>query len=295
MAYVNYVREHMAFIERASDLNLNGNERTLWYALIHIANQRANGSDWPEDFISVPNKRLLALVPFGEKNIPVLRNRLRQAGLIDFRNGERNKRAPEYKILYLTAELSTETPQNAESYRKNDGKIEGNGTGKSVGKGIGNGCGKAVGNGGNLNVNLNDKPKRNINACEEDDERLELTRRAQEAYRTAFGHEPTTAEINRMVNAEINHHMSADMLDEAIKQAAEAHAVHPAMYVLSILSDWRSAFVFSREDLDEYLALKKACDGRDSFLSRDKAMQMELDAFDRRMKEAHVRGLRAIG
>ena len=27
MAYVNYVREHMAFIERASDLNLTGNER----------------------------------------------------------------------------------------------------------------------------------------------------------------------------------------------------------------------------------------------------------------------------
>lgn len=295
MAYVNYVREHMAFIERASDLNLNGNERTLWYALIHIANQRANGSDWPEDFISVPNKRLLALVPFGEKNIPALRNRLRQAGLIEFRTGERNKRAPEYKILYLTAELSTENPQTAECYRKNDGKIDGNRTGKIVGKGMGNGWDKAGCNDRNLNVNLNDKPNRNLNACEEDDEWLELTRRAREAYRTAFGHDPTTAEINRMVNAEIAHHMSADMLDEAIKQAAEAHAVHPAMYVLSILSDWRSAFVFSREDLDEYLSLKKACDGRDAFLCRDKALQMEQDAFDRRMKEAHVRGLRAIG
>ena len=119
--------------------------------------------------------------------------------------------------------------------------------------------------------------------------------RAQEAYRAAFGHEPTTAEISRMVTAEISHHMSADMLDEAIKQAAEAHAVYPAMYVLSLLSDWRSAFVFSREDLDEYLSLKRACDGRDAFLTRDKAFELEQEAFDRRMQEARARGLRVIG
>lgn len=291
MAYVNYVREHMAFIERASDLNLNGNERTFWYALIHIANQRANGSDWPEDFISVPNKRLLALVSFTEKNIPALRNRLRQAGLIEFKAGERNKRAPEYKILYLTAELSTDHPQREESCRNYMGNDRGNGRGNDRGNDMGNDRGNDRG----LNVNLNDKPKRNLNVCEEDDARLELIKRAQEAYRSAFGHEPTTAEISRMVTAEISHHMSADMLDEAIKQAAEAHAVYPAMYVLSLLSDWRSAFVFSREDLDEYLSLKRACDGRDAFLTSDKAFELEQEAFTRRMQEARARGLRVIG
>ena len=256
MAYVNYVREHMAFIERASDLNLTGNERTLWYALIHIANQRANGSDWPEDFISVPNKRLLALVPFGEKNIPVLRNRLRQAGLIEFRPGKRNERAPEYKILYLTAELSTETPQNAESYRKNDGKNEGNGTGKSVGKGIGNGWGKAVGNGGNLNVNLNVTPNVNPNMHTDDDdeaaaerERAAMENRVRVAFREEMGREALPAEVRSIVLVAINIGMEEEVVVQAIAKSAIMHARNPAAYVIEVIREWNRKGIHTVYDL----------------------------------------------
>ena len=256
MAYVNYLREHMAFIERASDLNLNGNERTFWYALIHIANQRANGSDWPEDFISVPNKRLLALVPFGEKNIPALRNRLRQAGLIEFRTGERNKRAPEYKILYLTAELSTETPQNAESYRKNDGKNEGNRTCKSVGKGMGNGWDKAVGNGGNLNVNLNVTPNVNPNMHTDDDDaaaaeraRAAMENRVRMAFREEMGREALPAEVRSIVLVAINIGMEEEVVVQAIAKSAIMHARNPAAYVIEVIREWNRKEIHTVYDL----------------------------------------------
>ena len=107
MAYVNYVREHMTFIEYAADERLSANERLLWYALIHLMNRRANGSDWPEDFISIPNSRILVLVPFGEDTLIDVRNRLAQRGLIDYQKGERNKRAPLYRMHYFHAEPST--------------------------------------------------------------------------------------------------------------------------------------------------------------------------------------------
>lgn len=63
MPIVNYVREHMRFIEYASDEGLSSGERLVWYALMHIINGRAQGSIWPEGFIRIANDRLLALCP----------------------------------------------------------------------------------------------------------------------------------------------------------------------------------------------------------------------------------------
>ena len=51
MPIVNYVREHRRFIDYASDEQLTSGERLLWYALMEIMNQRAQGRDWPEGFI----------------------------------------------------------------------------------------------------------------------------------------------------------------------------------------------------------------------------------------------------
>lgn len=282
MAYVNYVREHMAFIEFASDKNLTGNERTFWYALIHEANRRANGSDWPEDFISIPNSRLLALVPFSENKIPELRNRLRQLGLIDFRKGDRNKRAPEYKIIYFSAELSTGYEQDGESYHRNGGNFGGNFGGNNGSKPGGN-LGSCF---GNPIINLNDKPNRKPNAYQDDDELLELKEGARRAYVRGFGCEPTEAETDMMARGALSRSMSAEMLGEAIREAAAAHAAYPMMYVLTLLSDWQREYVRTVGDLDEYILLRRACEGKDPAIPMREAEKMADEAYRRRMEDA---------
>lgn len=286
MAYVNYVREHMAFIEFASDKNLTGNERTFWYALIHEANRRANGSDWPEDFISIPNSRLLALVPFSENKIPELRNRLRQLGLIDFRKGDRNKRAPEYKMIYFSAELSTGYEQDGKSYHRNSGNFGCN-NGSNLGSNNGNKPGGNLGSYfGNSIINLNDKPNRKPNAYQDDDELLILTESARRAYVRGFGCEPTETEANMIARGALSRSMSAEMLGEAIREAAAAHAVYPAMYVIKLLGDWQREAVYTVEDLDEYISLRRACEGKDPTIPVREAEKMADEAYRRRMEDA---------
>ena len=98
---VNYVREHERFIEYAADERLTPNEQLLWYALVHIFNQRAEGNEWPDGFIRITNDRMFTYLPIKWDAMAKARNALKQRGLIDFRNGSRNKTAPEYKINWF--------------------------------------------------------------------------------------------------------------------------------------------------------------------------------------------------
>lgn len=251
MAYVNYVREHMAFIERASDKNLSGNERTFWYALIHIANQRANGSDWPEDFISIPNNRLLALVPFSENKIPELRNKLKQAGLIDFRAGDRNKRAAAYKILYMTSELSTGNAQNADGYHKICDKTGCN-TGNKTGCNNGNktGC-----NNGNLYVNQNVTPNETMHTDDDDAAAAEYRARAameervRDTFRQEMGRDALPAEVRSIMLVAINSSMEEELVVQAIAKSAVMHARNPAAYVIEIIREWNRKGIRTVYDL----------------------------------------------
>lgn len=101
MAIVNYVREHMRFIEYAADEHVTTGERLLWYALMHIFNQRAQGNVWPDEFIRISNDRLLSYAGMKFDTMAEARNRLRQRGLIEFTKGERNKMAPSYRMIYF--------------------------------------------------------------------------------------------------------------------------------------------------------------------------------------------------
>ena len=122
MPIVNYVREHERFIEYAADEELTASDRCLWYALMHIFNQRANGNDWPGDFIPITNKRLFMFFPGGFDTLVRSRNKLKQKKLIDFHAGNRNQAAPMYKILYFYPENTDKKefyPQNTDNIRDN--------------------------------------------------------------------------------------------------------------------------------------------------------------------------------
>ena len=102
MATVNYVREHIRFMEYAADEGLTSGERLLWFALMHVINRHARGSDWPEDYVRISNARLMAYCPMKYDTLAKAREALRRRGLIDYREGERNRRPPAYRVHYFS-------------------------------------------------------------------------------------------------------------------------------------------------------------------------------------------------
>ncbi|MBQ8507198.1 MAG: hypothetical protein IJ466_07215 [Clostridia bacterium] len=108
MCNVNFVAEFNAFMRYAEDNMLSGRERLLWTALFHAANERAAWNEqtrefaWPDDFFPVSNDALHSNACLDKRAIADVRNTLKQQGLIDFIPGERNKRHPKYKLIYLT-------------------------------------------------------------------------------------------------------------------------------------------------------------------------------------------------
>lgn len=101
MSVVNYIREHMRFMEYAADEQLSSGERLVWYALMHIMNQRAQGNVWPDQFVRVSNARLLTYCPMKYDTMAAAREGLRRRGLIDFICGEKNKTSPAYRVNYF--------------------------------------------------------------------------------------------------------------------------------------------------------------------------------------------------
>ncbi len=101
MAKVNYVREHIQFMEFAAEEALTLGERVLWYALMHLFNRRARGSEWPDDYVRVNNRRLMLYCGMKYDTMARARQGLRQRGLIDYIEGERNRQIPAYRVHYF--------------------------------------------------------------------------------------------------------------------------------------------------------------------------------------------------
>lgn len=149
---VNYVREHERFIEYAADERVPANVQLLWYALMHIFNQRAEGNEWPDGFIRIANDRLFTYLPIKWDAMAKARNALKQMGRIDFRNGNRNKAAPEYRIIPFYPPCY---PFKTDNERGNTGGNE-----------RGNQRGNTGGNPGDININVNrtyTEPKQETN------------------------------------------------------------------------------------------------------------------------------------
>ena len=135
MPIVNYVREHTRFMEYATDEHLTPSERLLWYALMHIMNQRAKGNDWPGEFIRISNDRLLSYCPMKYDTIAAARNGLKQRGLIDYQKGDKNKLSPAYRMIYFSPEESN--PEISDNMGGNIGDNMGGNIGDNMGGNIG--------------------------------------------------------------------------------------------------------------------------------------------------------------
>ena len=145
MPIVNYVREHERFIEYAADEHISLSERSVWYALMHIMNQRAQGNVWPDEFIRISNDRLLSLCPIRFDTMAAARNGLKQHGLIDFLPGKKNKESPAYRMIYFYPQyIAPSSEQDGESYPKISDNI-GDNVGDNIRGNIGDNKGGNIG------------------------------------------------------------------------------------------------------------------------------------------------------
>ena len=272
--FVNYVREINAFHRYANVNFLGSSERLLWFGLMDYINLHyASGSEWPGDFISIPNKGILSHVPFGEDTLTEARSRLKQRGLIEYLPGKKNKEAPKYRIHYFSMELSTGYQQNVGTdYTEKTGNVPGNMPGNIPGNIPGNVPGNVPGSHPYINLNVTPhNPKPNVTP---DDEEEEAEERAREeavavidsAFRESYGRSATIAEANILALRYCRSGMTEpEVLREAVREAAQHGAKNPAIYARRILSDWDGDYIRTVQDLNEWQVLKTMYHGDDCF------------------------------
>ncbi len=112
---------------------------------------------------------------------------------------------------------------------------------------------------------------------EEDDEDI---KRVRDAWYVSFGSKPTPALINRLLNAGV----SVQLIEKAIRISAAKSPKRPADFVLAVLRDWKGERL-TIDDVDEYLMINDAINGRIAFINRDDALD-QLQQFRERKKAA---------
>ena len=268
MPIVNYIREHRRFIQYASDEKLTANERLLWYALMEIMNQRADGCVWPDDFIRVGNDRVLTLCPMGFDTMAKARNGLKQRGLIEFRAGDKNKTNPAYKMNYFCPEDYPENSDKAPFYPKNSDNIQDNMSGNAEDNNGGNKGDNQRGRTGDQNQTKTENniyTKRDPDEEEEHEKQLLRVRARAEAaaaWKENLGEAANPAVLNRIGHAQAeNWQFDRGVIAYAVELAAMNGGGNPSGYVFRTLDDWRRHKVFTREDAEEYAFLFRASNG----------------------------------
>ena len=265
MPIVNYVREHIRFMEYAADENLTASERLLWFALMHIHNQRAQDKYWPDDFIRISNDRLLTYCPMKFDTMAKARNALKQRGLIEFEKGDKNKKHPAYRMIYFFPQQGI--PDNCpdgNSYPNNSDN-----TGDNMGYNAGY-------NTGDIYINYTDKPiPETIHnptvtpstlvtpvVQEEDDENNindPVLMRAREEVKTSwkqcFGSFPNPSIVDNIsFFAAKRFKFGEGIINEAICLAATKMVTSPVDYILTLFRDWGiHQKVKTLDDLEYYL------------------------------------------
>lgn len=288
MIQVNYIAEMEAFIVYASHNGLSANERTLWYALFHLANERAKAAGWPDGFIPVSNKILLSLVPFSENTLPGVRNRLAQRGLIEYSKGKRKEANPCYRMRYFRASY----PQNVD--KPVDKPVDKQGgadcaklstcyTPNSGGKkdGINDSKNSGINNGINADIRINHTERETGTKQNEEDIRTTRTDSCARAGRKrrpwADPPEEQTAlqQLRMMEKGEAfamtygsgrelaealieSDRFPASLVLEAVKRTMERHRRDPldspAHYTERVLEDWTRRGIRTRESLVQHMS-----------------------------------------
>lgn len=240
----------------AADNGLTGPERELWHVLLQLFNERARGNQFPDGFLRLPNKVVLALLSYSEDTLGRARNRLAQQGLIEFVRGSRREDLPMYRMIWLTA---SRAPENgAQVYPQDCPQVYPQFAGKNADNTY-----------SNIDVDgtetdLDEYPVSPYTEILEDDEEKQPRARASEeaepsedleefeggspdqqetnqvirdSFRQHYGRKPHRAELRRIRQTAGILGMPPVMVGIAIRLAAEHNAGAPAMYATQVLND----------------------------------------------------------
>ena len=283
MPIVNYVREHMRFIEIAKDEKITASERLLWYALMHVMNLNAKRNVWPDDFIRISNDRLLLYCPLGFDAMAKARNGLKQRGLIDFTPGKKNKLSPAYRMNYFFPESPDSNTEKTDNMWGNNGDNMQDNNGGNIQDNPG-------GNMGDFYINYTSKPILSVNGnpVEEDikDDNTAGDARAREGADRLSGIYPPRNRrlsqdetrvyfwikdslsdveslcemygfdgrriIRRIADSDA---YPLDLVAYAIEKTHDRNRNYPldnaAAYTVKLLNDWREQGFTCREDVQE--------------------------------------------
>lgn len=285
MPIVNYVREHIRFMEYATDEHLSSSERLVWYALMHIMNQRAQGNIWPDEFIRISNDRLLSFCPMKMDTMAAARNRLKQRGLIDFLNGEKNKKSPAYRMIYFYPQyVQPETERDGSQDSKSNteksyymGDNMGYNFGGNIGDKPGDNPGGNIGDIYNKHIRIQERiQEQETESTTEEDEELERAREeTKDAWIRYFGKEPTPGIIDLLAQRSCTCEFGEGVIDHAISVASYRNADSPTDFILTLFCDWRKNGIRNLNDLGEYGFL------RDAYMNKHPEIMNWQDARDR--------------
>ena len=273
MPIVNYIREHEWFIEFAADEGLKPNDIALYDAILYFVNRQAKGNDWPEDFIRIRNDRLLPFCHMGFDAMARSRNKLKQKGVIDFLNGNRNSEAPAYKILYKCLEEKSFS-QDSGFYPFSADKSTDKPTDKSTGKTADKPADKSAyiipnytGNGiryqNGIDEDDEDDDDIRAGACEDPiTDRKEREAGIRAGFVRAFGRKPYPSELDGLVQSSWIMKMSVPMVIRAMEIAAQEGAVKPVQYVRAVLAEWNRQEVKQPHQIDAFRVSEDMRSGR---------------------------------
>lgn len=271
MCNVNYISEFNAMMRVMSKNSLTGRERLLWIALFYAANDRAEYNlhtgerDWPTEFFPVPHSELNLLSTLNKKAIEEVRNSLKQRGLIDFRNGSRNKAAPQYKLYYQSIKIGGENDPNMYPSKHPS----------SAPSAYPNSDPNMGARSRSLLLNKRDTETEDQSGVSEDEEETNnlsfkpRTREITEYWKSCFGAEPTAAVADYLANFQFEHEFDNEIIDAVINRAALVNPSNVFDYLKTVLLDLSAKDVRHLKDLDNHFIEFKFAKIREQRRNRD--------------------------
>jgi hypothetical protein len=281
MSRVNYVREMEAFGDYAEANSLGSSERLVWLALFRAVNARAYGDEWPDGFVEIRNRELVAASGLSRMTVSRAREKLARRGLIDFIMGD-GESASGYKLHFFSVhgapqpvDKSADGCPQAVDKCENPAHVEQGGAqivqggAHAVQGGAQSEQGDAQGEQGkDVSTPYESTVNPSINPYinhEEDDIYNNNTTDARakagiveaigDGYREAIGRTPTKGEVSEILEVAVWNSAGPDLVREAVKRGSAAS--YPAKYAVTCLMQWGDVGLHTAEELDIYEQYKR--------------------------------------
>ncbi len=246
---VNYIREINAFMEFMMEEELSGNAQLLWHALMHIANTRGEGEEWPES-IRISNRKLLLYLPYSEDTLAAAREELIQAGRIGYAAGNKKDR-PEYTIFYFSTEKGELSTSSADS-PANTPRIHPKFSGQSAEQSQNVNAYVYAGDDDDEEVARADAP-----AADDLNQLTDAECALCEAWRDSFGPGTLNGSTSvQLAGIAVQLNIQPAVLQEAVREAARMNARAPTAYIAALLDDWSREGVRTLSDLGELQVMR---------------------------------------